>query len=84
VDRSVKPQSLHHNPPTAANKVYEATTRSCCAVTRATRCVYEFLLPIENIMRRPLPDPRFFAYTIEGNFGGVDLRFDPCAQSGRR
>ena len=74
VDHHVKSQSLHRQ---AADRRQQCVRGNDAIVLRGHQShagIDEFLLRIEDVERGSLSDPRLLADTVEGNFGGVDLR----------
>src|SRR2546422_8984138 len=69
-----KPRICGDRLPAAASTVYDATTRSRCAVTSATRALTRSCcaLSTSSVVRWPTRD--LLAHAVERNLGGGDLR----------
>ena len=68
------PNRCIDSPPTAASSVEDATTRSCCAVTRATRAFTSSCCALRTSSVVRCPTRASSRTPLSAIFGGVDLR----------
>src|SRR5262249_30295751 len=68
------PSTCGESLPIAASRLYEATTRSCCATTSATRALTSACCAFSTSRVVRWPTRGLLAHAVERHVGGSDLR----------